>query len=768
MNTKKIILFTLLFLHVDCGAVLAESASVDINKNNEIKYLQKIDSLEVKGNLRIEEETIISYMLMRPGMEWNKQRIDQSLKLLFASGLFADVKIYPQQNVLIIEVKENPIVNRVHFEGNKKIKYETLYEETSLRPRQIYTRNKIQNDVEQFIELYRRSGRFSAHIEPKIVQLPQNRVDVIFEIQEGKTTQIRSIKFIGNQQFSNKELINHISTRESRWWKVFTSADRYDPDRINYDRELLRRFYLSEGYADFRIVSSLAELTPDGKEFFITFNIEEGKIYTFNEAHIASALDIDISEFSRLIMHNSGERYNSEKIDATVDAIVEKLGNMGYAFADIRPRVKRDKNNLLVDIVYKITEGIRVYVERININNNTRTQDTVIRREMLLDEKDAFNRVLLDRSKRNIKGLGYFSSVEIVEQVADEEDQIILDVNVEEQSTGEFSFGFGYSSASQFTSQFSILERNFLGQGKTIALSASFGSREKKLNFSIADPYYDNRRLYRKINIFRNARDYRNTSALKTIQSGISLSFGFPVSRDSYFTVYTHLLQDEFKNSIYNASYGTFLEPYRNYSNIIGYTYAIDKRDDKIDPTDGWSFTLSQDYAGLVGDTYYLRITSLFNYYQAFLEDWVLQMRLNTGAVFDYKHNSLSYNNHFLLGGNEFRGFDISGIGPHSTSSNYSLGSKYYIISTLQTQIPVGIPQDIGLKPYLFLDFGFLGKTDIRINNIKDDFAFRASYGISLAWRSPLGPVRFDLAKPFIKEDYDRARIFNFTIGTQF
>lgn len=728
-----------------------------------------IEFIDIEGSQRVESETVRSYLALEQGMRDDPELVDQSLKSLFASGLFADVKIIRERGGLTIKVVENPIVNRVIYEGNKKIGEDDLRQESTLRPRQVYTRAKVQDDVEYYIELYRRAGRFSAKIDPKVIQLPQNRVDVVFEIKEGEVTKVRSINFIGNSVFDDDRLRDEITTKESRWYKFFTSGDKYDPDRVSYDRELLRRFYLSKGYADFRVVSSLAELTRDGKKFFITFNIEEGDIYTFGEATVSNKAEgIDNAILENVIAHEMGNRYNSKRIDSTVDAFTKILGTKGYAFADVRPRVKRDKENNIVNVEYRISEGPRVYVERVNINNNVRTQDNVIRRELRIDEGDAFNRVLLSRSEKNIKGLGYFSEVEITEQPGTEEDQTIINIDVEEQSTGELSLGFGYSSSENFSSQISIVERNLLGRGQTLRIGTSISSQVQTFNLSFGEPYFLGRDIYASVNLFQTITDYSNERNLETEQTGIGVNFGFPTSEDSRLTLFTRVLTDELVNDAYTPENRQSLRPYKNLKTTLGYSYYVDKKDDVLEPTKGWDTSLNQEISGPLGDVKYLRTTATYNFYSSFWEEWIFHARATAGAIIGYDDDLVAYNDHFFIGGSILRGFKRSGVGPRDLSFEYALGAKQYIAGTLETKLPLGLPKDAGIKGYLFTDFGYIGNTDVQSSNAVDDFALRATYGLSFSWKSPFGPVRFDLARPIVEEPYDNAQIFRFTAGTRF
>ena len=726
-----------------------------------------VSTIRVEGTQRVERDTVLSYTLIKEGMIDDAELVDRSVKTLFSSGLFADVTIRREGEGLVIVVVENPIVNRVRYEGNSVINDENLGAESVLKARQIYTRAKVQDDVERFIELYRRSGRFAARIEPKVIQLPQNRVDLIFEITEGPVTGIRSVNFVGNRVFDDGRLREEVLTQESRWWRPFSSNDNFDPDRIAYDRELLRRFYLSKGYADFRVVSTTAELTRNGEEFFVTFNIEEGQRYTFGDARVATTLtSTDIAEFETKIVHHAGERYDSRKIDETVDALTKMVGELGFAFADVRPRAHRDKEEHIIRVEYVIEEGPRVYVERININGNTRTLDEVIRRELRLSEGDAFNRVLLNRSERAVRGLGFFANVEITETPGSSDDKTIIDVNVREQPTGELSFGVGYSSAESATVDLSVSERNFRGRGQTLRLQISGSSEVQRYVVGFTEPYFFNRDMSAGFTIFNSQAEYDESRGIISEDSGIGLSLGFPLSEDGRLRLFFNLSNDELIN---NTLSGSINPGYSNLKQEIGYYYVIDKRDDFIEPTDGWNFSFGQDIAGPMGDISFLRTTLAANFYEELFEGYILHLRGTFGTIYDYKGGNVQYTDRFFRGGRSFRGFERNGVGPRQISTGYALGANRYLVGTAEVSLPLGIPKEVGMRANAFIDYGWLGDTDIRASDdVADRFAFRATYGLSISWRSPFGPVRFDWARPIVQEDYDEPRFFRFSVGTVF
>ena len=738
---------------------------------------EPIEFIRVEGTQRVEDETVMAYMLVREGLKDAADLVDQSVKTLFSSGLFADVTIRRQDKGLIVTVVENPIVNRVSFEGNSAITDDNLGKEGILSARQIYTRAKVQDDVERQIELYRRSGRFAVRIEPKVIQLPQNRVDLVFEISEGPTTGISAINFLGNRVFSDDELRDVILTRESRWWRIFSASDNYDPDRVAYDGELLRQHYLSKGYADFAVIATNAELTRNGESFFVSFVIEEGQKYNFGEARISTSLDtLDIIELEEQITHQAGEQYDQRALDKTVDALTKVVGESGFAFANIRPRPRTNSEAATIDIEYVIKEGPRVYVERVNVNGNTRTKDDVIRREIRLVEGDAFNKVLLSRSERGVRGLNFFSDVQVTETPGTEDDKTIIDVDVREMPTGELSFGVGYSSAEDFTTQLSVSERNFLGRGQSLRVNVGLSNQVQRYTIGFTEPYFLGRDVSAGFSVFNTQTDYDYQQGLELNESGIAFSLGFPLSEDGRLSLFANFVNDELTDPrnaglVSDRSYDLSKQEF-------GYFYSIDQRDDFINPSDGWNISFGQDIAGPGGDVSYLRTRASANFYEEIAEGWIFHLRGTMGIIHDYKGGPINYNDRFFRGGRDFRGFERGGVGPREVSASaadpsqgFALGANRYMIGTAQVSLPLGLSKESGVRANLFVDFGVLGETDAQApagRVIEDEMAFRATTGLSFAWRSPFGPVRFDFAEPLAKEDYDQTRFFRFTIGTSF
>lgn len=728
-----------------------------------------IRQIDVVGNQRIEADTVISYMSFKVGDAYSEAAVDASLKALFATGLFADVNIRRQGSTLVVAVVENPVINRVAFEGSSAIKEADLKAEVQLQPRTIYTRAKVQSDVERILNLYRRSGRFSATVDPKVIQLPQNRVDLVFEINEGPVTKIGAINFLGNKAYGDSKLRDTISTTESAWWRFFSSSDSYDPDRLNYDRELLRRFYLSHGYADFRVVSAVAELSRDDSAFYITFTVDEGPVYDIGTVSVDTKYaKLDKSMLEQLILTKPGDVYDASLIDKTVDAMTFKAGSNGYAFAQIRPRIKRDREKRLINIVYEVNEGPRVYVERINITGNVRTLDRVIRREMVMAEGDAFNKVLLDKSEKNIRALQYFSKVDITQEPGTAPDKTVIGVNVQEQSTGSLSVGLGYSTIDNVVTDFGISERNFLGRGQQVSLNLSVASTSQQIDFHFTEPFFLGRRLAAGFDLFGVQTDFQSEASFDTRTKGFGLRLGFPTSEHGSLGLRYQLKQQEIFNVATNASLAVVAAEGSEVRSIVGYTYYYDMRNDPILPTGGWDAMVDQEVAGLGGSVRYLASTFKAHYYYQVAPSWVASEKVNLGYIYGIGEN-VKLNDRYFLGGNDFRGFSRAGIGPRDLVSDDALGAQAYAFGTTELSFPNGLPDSLGISTSLFTDYGFAGIADEpELTNAKTNFAPRVSAGLSVYWNSPFGPVRLDFSQVIKKQSYDKTELFRFSAGTQF
>ena len=684
---------------------------------------ETIRTIRVEGNQRIEDRTVLSYLLVEPGDVFDPDRIDLSLKTLFATGLFADASFEKAGPDLIVRVVENPIINRVIFVGNKAIDDDKMREEIQAAPRGIFTAARVQADVQRILDLYRKSGRFSATVEPQYKPLEQNRVDLVFVVTEGPVTGVRAINFIGNKIFSDRRLRAEVVTKQSRWWRFFSSNDNYDPNRLEYDRELLRQFYQNRGYYDFRVISAVADLTPDRKDFYVTYTIDEGEQYNFGEVKVETALDkLDEDALTRAVPFKTGDLFKGDMIEDTIDTLTFAAGIAGYAFVDVTPQLNPNPDTNTVDVTFALDEGPRVYIERIDIVGNTSTLDRVIRRELRVVEGDAFNRVLLDRSRNRVRALGFFKNVEITESPGSKPDRTVVEIAVEEQATGEMSFAAGFSSVDAFLIDVSVSQRNLRGRGQSVIARVSASDRQQLVDFRFREPRFLDRNLSAGFDLFATRSDFLDVSDFESETVGGGVSFAFPVSETTSLGLRYRLQSDtinvrnrqlviedatgalatqDFINdngtpndpsddtttqilvpintiplpagtSLVDQCDDAFLfrpticdSERSDLASIVGYTFNWDRRNDPLTPTGGFDFSLSQDIAGLGGDVQYLRTEVTGATYRGIFKGVRASVRLSGGIIEPFGNDdSIRINNRFFKGGTSFRGFDVAGLGP--------------------------------------------------------------------------------------------------------
>jgi outer membrane protein insertion porin family len=733
-----------------------------------------ITGVQIQGNVRAEPETIRSYLQLKEGQPYDHAAADRSLKALFATGLFSDVVIEMQGSTLVVKVTENPIINRVAFEGNRKIEDDKLRDEVQSKPRQVFTRARVQADVERILTIYRRGGRYNASVEPKVIKLDQGRVDLVFEINEGDVTGVQRISFVGNEAFSDGTLRGRIRTSESAWYRFLSSDDRYDPDRLNLDRELLRKFYLSEGYADFRVVSAVAELAPNREGFFITFTISEGERYKFGKVEVSTrfaGLDVDVLQ-SYLTM-SEGEWYDADEVEKTVTALSDIVGSLGYAFVEVRPNIRRNKDNLTVDVTFDIQEGPRVYVERINISGNTRTLDKVIRREFRLAEGDAFSTAKVRRSQQRLRNLGFFEKVDISAQPGSAPDKTNLEVQVVEQSTGDISFGAGFSTTSGILGDISVKERNLLGKGQELRLGLSIGTLSTLVDLSFTEPYFLDRPMAAGFDIFRTSNDRQNVASYSDRSIGFSLRAGWAYTEHLRQNVRYTLRQTDIYNVQPWASTIVQLNAGTSVVNEVSETLAWDTRDTRLNTTKGFLLRNTMAVAGLIGTEQYFRTTADAVYYQSIFEDVVASIGGSVGAVFPYSGSgaALRLNNMFFIGGDTLRGFAVGGIGPRDSVTADALGGTYFYSATTELSFPLGLPKEIGIFGKAFVDVGSLwglGGPAQYSNTVLTSNTMRISTGVGIQWVSPFGPIRIDYAIPLQQDPWDKTENIRFSFGTRF
>ena len=791
-----------------------------------------VRSVLIRGTERLEAETVRSYLNLNIGDRYDRDRTDQALKALFASELFADATIRDDNGALIVEVKENPVINRIIIEGAKRVKEDKIREEIRLAPRQIFTRSKARADVGRILELYRRSGRFAAAVEPKIVLLEQNRVDVVFEMTEGPKSKVRQINILGNEKFKEGQIRKVFATKQSRPWRFFSSNDTYDPDRLAYDQQKLRQFYLTEGYADFRVASSVAELTPDGRDFIVTYVIEEGERYKFGKVDLESQIrDIKPAEFKSLIRIKSGDWYDAQKIENTVEGLTETAGLLGYAFADVRPQFDRDKEKREMNVVFQIGEAPRVYVERVQINGNTTTLDTVIRREFRLAEGDAFNSIKVKRSRDRLLGLGFFQDkLEIEQKPGSAPDKVILEANVQEKPTGELQVSAGFSSLERFILSLSIRQRNFRGRGQELRASANVSSFSKSIEAGFTEPYLFGRNLALGFDVFR--RDFRSfnftnnntrNTTYNQVSTGFQIRTGFPITEFwaaslRYGLSFENITLDRttfFTNGSCDPLLaGRYLCEAIGKRTIssVGYSIIFNNVNNPRRPSAGQRFSVSQDLAGIPIGVKYVRTRANYDWYYAlFGSGFVLNLGGEAGYIAGFGGQDVLLTDRFFLGQPQMRGFNIRGVGPRVLRQSFdqngvpitarnrvsddALGGKAYYLARAEVQVPLGSSgEELGLRPSIFADIGAVwnvrkpvlqclnGPTTNRpecapFNGSSSGFqevylgdspSPRLSVGVGVSWNSPFGPFRFDLAKALLKQPGDDTQLFQFNVGTQF
>jgi outer membrane protein insertion porin family len=750
----------------------------------------RIREINVVGNRRVEPETVRSYLRFSVGDPYDPAKVDQSLRALFQTGLFADVKIDRQGSTVIVTVAENPVINQVAFEGNYEVEKKTLEAEVQLKPRSVYTRAKVQADVQRILDVYRRQGRFAATVEPKIIELDQHRVNLVFEINEGNATKVKSIQFIGNRAFSDSQLRDIITTSQQGWFDFLKGTAFYDPDRVNLDRELLRQYYLKNGYADARIVSATADLDRDGSGFFLTFVIEEGEIYTFGDVRIESGLaGIDPQKLMAEVLTKRGATYNAADIDKSVERLTLAVSEQGFAFARARPRADRDPVARVISIVYVIDEGPRVYIERINVVGNTRTRDHVIRREFRLAEGDAYNPLLVDRAKKRLQGLGFFKGVEIKRSPGSAPDRVVLDVELVEQPTGEISFGAGYSTAEGVIGDITFTERNLLGNGQFLRLKLSGSFERTQIDLSFTEPRFLDRNLSAGFDLFHKEVTQSNFQAYDNRKTGGSLRMGFPLSENLWLNNYYTISRDEIFNvdkdfsdgrvasrAIRDAE-GVFL------TSLVGTSISYDQRNHPRSPNRGYYLQANADFAGVGGDAQYVRLMAEGRYYYPVTEKITFVGRVVGGYVTGWGGEEVRLLDVFYRGGETIRGFDRSGFGPRDLSTGDALGGAAFYAATAEVRFPFPfVPDDLGMSGAFFVDAGSLfgvsnsvkalnGQLDPitgKVITIADDSTIRVSTGASILWNSPLGPLRADFGWAIVKESYDKEQLFRFGASTKF
>ena len=734
-------------------------------------HAEILKKISIEGTRRIEDSAVMNYLSLKKGQDVSDADLDKATKTLFATGLFSDVDIDLKDGVAKIKVTENPQIHTIYFEGNRALDDDILKTEVLLKPRMVYTQRKLQNDAARLVDVYRRNGRFAATVTPKIIEKDQNRVDVVFEIDEGDKTLVEKINITGNKAFSDDTLKGKMMTQERAWYRFLTSMDTYDPDRLNYDQELLRRFYMQQGYVDFAVNNVVAELTPDRKGFVINIDLVEGDRFYFAEPTITVSLPEyrKQKDLKELIEFKAGDRFDISAVDQTVDEMTREVENQGYAFVEVEPVYQKNDTDKTIAINFKITEGPKVFVNEIQIRGNSRTQEKVIRREFRIKEGDAFNAAKLRRSKQRIEDLDYFGKVDLKTEPTKDPSRVNAVLDVAEKSTGAFSVGVGWSSYDGLMFETGIQERNVLGTGYVAGINAMISQKETQYSVGLTNPYFLDRNLSAGIDLFHTTRDNSDSSSYSYDSTGGTVHFGWDYTEHFRQSVRYTLRQDNVNDVDSDASIYIQEQKGKNTVSLIGQDLIYDRRDSRINPTEGYYTSLGTDLAGLGGDSKFFRVNMTGIQYFPVAEEVVLSLRGDAGRIWGIGGKKVRINDRYFLGDVSLRGFEYGGVGARDRATDDALGGLWYATATAEMMFPIGLPKEMGIKGKIFSDAGWIGKPD-NYNSMKMEYSgkTRLAVGTGILWQSPMGMINLDFAFPVLKADHDKRRIFRLNFGKGF
>ena len=728
-----------------------------------------------------------SYLLVQQGDAFDPDRIDRSLKTLYATGLFQDVRIGRQGDTLVVRVVENPLVNRVAFEGNHKVTDDNIRSAIQLRSRAVFTSALAEADRQKILSLYAGRSYYNATVEPKIIRLPENRVDVVFQISDGTATLISKIVITGNKAFSEERLLEVISARESRWWRFLSSTDEYDPERMNYDKELLRRFYLKNGYADIQVTDASSELSPDRKGFFMSFTVNEGERYKVAAVTTTSQLrNLTPADLTPALQLQAGDWYDGDAVGRTADAIEDLVHSKGYAFVDVKPRVARDPKKHTISLTFDVGEGPRVYVERIDIVGNVRTEDKVIRREFTFAEGDPYSSEANRKTKTRLTDLGYFQTVDLDTQPGSAPDKAVISTKVVEKATGQLSFGGGYSTDAGALVDVGLSEKNLVGTGIDAGINGVLAQERSSIDASISDPYFLDRNLVAGADVFLVQTDFLGTEPYDERREGFALKMGYAFNDHirqtwSYSLVNRDVfdIEDTASPFIINEGGTTVLSE-------LSQVLTFDYRDSRTFASRGLIVEIGNDYAGLGGDArfvrenlnaaYYIPLGKIFHN-----DDWDLKFSGSAGYMTLLPGGREEIIDRFFLGGDNLRGFEIGGAGPHDAVTGDPLGGRFIWTESQELRFPLPVSPDLGLTGRAFVDVGALTEANFRspsacvVNSttgqtcqINSSSAPRLGAGVGISWKTSFGLINVDLTPFVIKQSQDQTQIFRFGFGTKF
>lgn len=741
--------------------------------------------IDVAGNQRIEAETVRVFAGIDPGVAVTPEELNLAVRRLYETGLFENVEVMPEAGRLVITVQENPTINRVAFEGNDSLSDEDLGTVVELRPRIAYSVAAAEADAQRIIEAYRQSGRYAAQVTPVIIRQPDNRVDLVFEVFEGRVTSVQRINFIGNEVYNDRRLRRVVETNQTNWLSFIFGGVTYDADRLELDRELLRQFYLERGYVDFRVLSATAEIARERNGFFLSFTVDEGPRYDVGQVSVSSsATGLNAEAFAPLLSEiRTGEVYNVRKVDRVIERMAFQAGQSGFAFVEVIPQITRNTASRTVDINFELVEGERVFIERIDIQGNTRTLDRVIRRQFNVVEGDAFNTREVRDAEDRIRGLGYFETATIGVREGSSPSGAIVAVEVEEAPTGSLNLGGAFSTNEGLTAQVSIVERNFLGRGQTLSAAISASTENQNISFGFFEPAMFDRDLLAGINVYWRETNF-DEQTFKTSNRGLEPRIGFPLSENGRLSIRYQLSNDDIYDVRDDTSLIIINEEGALVTSALAFTYIYDRRNSVVDPSAGFLLTLNQQFAGLGGDVRHSKTSGVARAYTSFFEEALILSATAEGGYI-YSENGTRITDRFNAGGDSFRGFARNGIGPRDFCEvgacippfqedlevDEAVGGNAYAILRLDASFPLGLPEEYGVFGGLFADIGSLwalDDTNGSMGEVYDGFEPRSSVGVSLFVETPFAPLRFNYAFPIQYEDTDVLERFRFTIQTRF
>lgn len=770
-KTRVSPLLASLFLGVSSLAVttaLPESAAAQASG--------RFSAILVSGNQTIPDQTVVSFSGLDLSESLSSADINAALRRLIATGLFADVDIRAAAGRLVIAVVENPTIGIVNFEGNRQVNDDDLAGIVTSAARRPLDRPTIEADARRIAELYRQQSRYSAQVTPLVIPQADGRSNLVFQITEGRASQIQSLNFVGNQDYTDRRLRRAIGSSESGLLNFLYSSDNYSPERAAADRQSLLTFYRERGYPDVEVTAALSEFALDRDGFFLTYSVREGASYDFGSASVSTNLvGVNAEDFNRFIRIRSGRTYKASKVEDVVSAIEEEATRRGLPFLRAIPRVTKNEADGTVDINFELVNGNRAYVERIDIRGNSQTLDRVIRREFEMAEGDAFNPRKVRQAEQSLRALRFFSNLSINTRQGSTPESVIVEVDVADAATGSFNFGASYSTDSGISGTFSVTEQNFLGRGQRFDLNLSYGETSEVYSFGFTEPYFLNRDLAAGFDVYFRKAD-RTESSFQTTSYGFSPSMAFPLSDNTRASFSYDLVSEEIRDPDADASIIIQGEVGTVVRSALRFNLSHDRRNSSIDPTGGYILRFGAEYAGLGGDANYAKATARAKgYFNLFDEAVVLSADVEGGALYSINGSSTRITDRFFLGGNSFRGFAVGGLGPRDNdggSVNDSLGGNYYAVARLDATFPIGLPQELGIRGGLFLDAGSVWGLDgapVGDSGLIDTSAqLRASAGFALYWDTPIGPLVFNWANPLATVAGDVTQSFNVSVKTSF